>query len=292
MPKFDFSGWATRFNTKCSDGRTILSGAFDDNDGQTVPLVWQHKHDSPSNILGHALLEKREDGMYTYCTFNDTDLGKNAKELVKHGDITSLSIYANRLKEHEGEVAHGMIREVSLVLTGANPGAYIETVSIAHEAEGEFSAVIYNDNEDLCHGEEREEESMNELEHADEKTVRDVYNTLNDEQKELVNFIVGAILDGSMEHSDEVESEEVIGHAEEEVEVEEDMDIKEALGILAAEALDSLSHEDVDNADDIAALNAIKERYAELDEEDVEYAVDLITKYVDLEDEADDEIDE
>ena len=128
MEKYDFSGWATRANLRCSDGRTILKDAFKHNDGQTVPLVWAHKHDDPMLVLGHALLENRTEGVYAYCAFNETDSGKAAKELVQHGDIKSLSIYANQLKEQNGEVCHGNIREVSLVLAGANPGAFIESI--------------------------------------------------------------------------------------------------------------------------------------------------------------------
>ena len=125
---FDFSGWATRTNTLCSDGRTILNGAFKDCDGKKVPLVWNHQHNTADNILGHAYLENRDDGIYAYCKFNDTESGQNAKQLVEHGDVTALSIYANKLRQNEGKVLHGAIREVSLVISGANPGAYIENV--------------------------------------------------------------------------------------------------------------------------------------------------------------------
>ena len=130
MKKFDFSGWATRNNLKCSDGRTILKDAFKDNDGQTVPLVWNHQHNGPFNVLGHALLENRADGVYAYCTFNDTEQGRNAKLLVEHGDVSALSIFANQLRERASNVLHGAIREVSLVLAGANPGAFIDTVAL------------------------------------------------------------------------------------------------------------------------------------------------------------------
>ena len=129
---FDFSGYATKNDLKCSDGRTILRDAFKHQDGQRVPLVWQHMHNDPTNVLGHAILENREDGVYCYGKFNDTVAGREAKELVAHGDITSLSIYANQLKEQAKRVVHGAIREVSLVLSGANPGAVIENVAIAH----------------------------------------------------------------------------------------------------------------------------------------------------------------
>ena len=125
---YDFSGWATRNNLKCSDGRTIIKDAFKANDGLVVPLVWNHNHTDANNVLGHCLLENREDGVYTYGKFNDTEQGQNAKILVEHGDVTALSIYANQLKQQGGNVLHGQIREVSLVLAGANPGAFIDTV--------------------------------------------------------------------------------------------------------------------------------------------------------------------
>ena len=140
--EYDFSGWATKNGLKCSDGRTILKDAFKHNDGQTVPLVWNHQHNDPLNILGHARLENRESGVYAYCKFNDTPAGQNAKELVKHGDVSALSIYANQLKQQGDNVLHGCIREVSLVLAGANPGAFIDSV-LAHGAESEDEAVIY-----------------------------------------------------------------------------------------------------------------------------------------------------
>ena len=128
MEKYDFSGWATRNDLKCSDGRTIRKDAFAHNNGKTVPLVWNHQHNEPFNVLGHALLENRDQGVYAYCAFNETEAGQMAKQLVEHGDVTSLSIYANQLKQKGGDVLHGVIREVSLVLAGANPGAYIDSV--------------------------------------------------------------------------------------------------------------------------------------------------------------------
>ena len=153
--KYDFSGWATKNNIKCSDGRTILRDAFKHNDGQTVPLVWNHQHNESANVLGHAVLENREEGVYAYCTFNDTEAGKNAKLLVEHGDVTALSIYANQLKQNGSNVMHGTIREVSLVLAGANPGAFIDSI-IRHGEFCEDEAVIYT-GENLS------------LEHADQK---------------------------------------------------------------------------------------------------------------------------
>ena len=143
MEKYDFGGWATRNDVQCSDGRTIRKDAFKHNDGLVVPLVWNHNHDDPNNVLGHAMLENREEGVYTYGKFNDTEQGKNAKLLVEHGDIVSLSIYANQLKQQGGDVLHGAIREVSLVLAGANPGAYIETLNISHSDGSDDGVRIY-----------------------------------------------------------------------------------------------------------------------------------------------------
>ena len=184
---FDFSGWATRNNIRCSDGLTIRKDAFKDDNGKTIPLVWNHQHNDPMNVLGHALLENREDGVYAYCTFNDTEAGRNAKTLVKHGDVCSLSIYANQLRKNRNDVLHGCIREVSLVLAGANPGAYIDSISFSHSEESDESydgqAIIYTGEEiELSHSdeevkeseepekpEETKQESEEELAHADEK---------------------------------------------------------------------------------------------------------------------------
>ena len=157
MENFDFSGWATKANLKCSDGRVIMKDAFKHNDGQTVPLVWNHRHDDPNEILGHALLENRDEGVYAYCTFNDTESGKTGKLLVQHGDIVSLSIYANQLKQNMSNVIHGNIREVSLVLAGANPGASIESV-IKHGEECEEEAEIFTgENITIFHSDEDNE---------------------------------------------------------------------------------------------------------------------------------------
>ncbi len=215
---YDFSGWATRNDIECSDGRTIRKDAFKDNDGQKVPLVWNHNHDSIEEVLGHALLENREEGVYAYGKFNDTEAGQNAKKLVINGDIDKLSIYANRLKSQAKNVVHGCIREVSLVLAGANPGAYIDSVICHNDASGEDEeeGTIYTD-ATISIMEDHEEESENvseEIEHADdqegednmneEETIEDVFNTLSDKQKKAVYAIVGEAL----EHSDEDDEEE------------------------------------------------------------------------------------
>lgn len=208
--KFDFSGWATRNNLKCSDGRTILKDAFKDNDGQVVPLVWNHQHDDPTNTLGHALLENRDEGVYAYCSFNNTDKGRAAKEIVEHGDVVALSIFANQLKHRGAEVAHGVIREVSLVLAGANPGAFIDSV-LSHGDESEEGAVIYTGEAiSLAHSDEnpkneKEDEARPQNEDEDE-TVGDVFNTLTEKQKNVVYAMLGMVAEG--EGSDDGESEE------------------------------------------------------------------------------------
>ena len=220
---YDFCGWATRNNIRCSDGRVIKMDAFKDNDGKKVPLVWNHKHDDPYNVLGHALLENRSEGVYAYCTFNDTDQGRNAKALVDHGDVSALSIYANQLKQSGSDVVHGLIREVSLVLAGANPGAKIETV-VMHSDDGseEELLVICEYADDLEHSDEEveenteteeEENSMkNEevIEHADEKekTVQDVIDTMNEEQKKVLYALVGAALSGEETEKETKDDEE------------------------------------------------------------------------------------
>ena len=192
--KYDFSGWATKNNLRCSDGRTILKDAFKHNDGQTVPLVWNHQHNDPLNVLGHALLENREEGVYAYCKFNDTPAGTNAKMLVQHGDVSALSIYANQLKQQQGNVLHGQIREVSLVLAGANPGAFIDSV-IKHGDDSECEAVIYT-GEELEHS-DKEVEGVKE----DQKTIKDVVDSMTEEQKNVMYALIGQAIDEA-KHSD------------------------------------------------------------------------------------------
>ena len=201
--KYDFSGWATKNNIKCSDGRTILRDAFKHNDGQTVPLVWNHQHNESANVLGHAVLENREEGVYAYCTFNDTEAGQNAKLLVEHGDVTALSIYANKLKQNGGNVMHGTIREVSLVLAGANPGAFIDNV-IRHGEDCEDEAVIYTGEElVLQHADDQNNNKGDaEMDNKGEKTIQDVFDTLTEEQKNVVYALIGqALEDQSMAQS-------------------------------------------------------------------------------------------
>ena len=175
MERYDFSGWATRNNIRCSDGRTIRKNAFIENDGVTVPLVWQHRHNDPANVLGHALLENRDDGVFAYGSFNDTAEGQRAKSLVRHGDIKQLSIYANGLRQTpDGSVMHGNIREVSLVLSGANPGAYIQTLDVMHsddpDYDEEFDAEIYTGEDfSLSHSDEKKKPTIEEVEEVSEE---------------------------------------------------------------------------------------------------------------------------
>ena len=214
--KYDFGGYVTRNDLRCSDGRTIRHGAFADCDGKTVPLVWQHMHDSPDNVLGHALLENRDDGVYGYCSFNNTPFGIQAKGIVEHGDISSLSIYANKLKQQGGDVIHGVIREVSLVLAGANPGAFIDNLSFSH-GDGTYDtiedeAVIYSGTGIMMHADEEDDEKpaskQDDSEDGDDgETVEDVFNTLTEKQKNVVYAIIGAALEGeggqTAQHADD-----------------------------------------------------------------------------------------
>lgn len=213
MKKFDFSGWATRNDLLCSDGRTIRKDAFKGNDQQTVPLVWGHDHSDPNRVLGHALLENRDEGVYAYCTLNDSESGRAAKELVKHGDVRSLSIYANQLKQSGSDVVHGVIRELSLVLSGANPGAFIDSV-MAHGSDTETGIILgYDENIMLYHSEEattsQEKRKAATQKPEEEETVEDVFNTLNEKQKTVVYALVGqAIEDANGGSSDDEEDKD------------------------------------------------------------------------------------
>ena len=217
---YDFSGWATKADVRCSDGVTIKHDAFKDCDGKTVPLVWNHQHHSPENILGHALLKNKGEGVYAYCSFNDTASGQNAKELVKNGDISSLSILANELTKRGSDVIHGIIREVSLVLAGANPKAYIEEV-LAHSDDSDSgSFVMYFDEPiSLEHGEISDEPDEKTIVHAEEtakkedqsddnETIGDVFNTLSEKQKDVVYAMIGAALGETDEEDGEEETTE------------------------------------------------------------------------------------
>lgn len=220
MENYDFSGWATKANLKCSDGRIIRENAFKHNDGQKVPLVWNHQHADPNEVLGHALLENRKEGVYAYCKFNDTESGQTAKLLVQHGDVNALSIYANQLQQQGPNVMHGNIRELSLVLAGANPGAFIESV-IKHGEESDEEGIIYTgeqislehtglgDHEkelkhaDTTDGKKEDPKVADENKKTDgEKTVADVFNTLTEEQKTVVYAMIGQALEDKNDNSE------------------------------------------------------------------------------------------
>ena len=215
--KYDFSGWATKNGLRCSDGRTIMKDAFLHNDGQTVPLVWNHQHNDHMNILGHALLENRQEGVYAYCVFNETESGQNAKQLVEHGDVSALSIYANQLKQHGGNVLHGAIKEVSLVLAGANPGAFIDSI-IRHGEESTEECIIFTGDEiELYHAEETLNHKEEEIKMANEtkntageseETVADVFETLNEKQKTVVYALIGQALEEA-EAGGEIQQSEI-----------------------------------------------------------------------------------
>ena len=228
MPKklYDFAGWATKNDILCSDGRTIRHGAFSGDHGKTVPLVWNHRHDDANEVLGHALLEERPEGIYAYCSFNGTERGQNAKELVQHGDIVALSIFANQLKQRGGDVLHGAIKEVSLVLAGANKGALIDSVMEHGEEstdQAEIQFVGYGDIE-LYHA-EKEENDMNEEEkkaqgqeeESGEETVQDIYDSMDEKQKKVVAFLVGKAAEdakggsgdeGEVKHADDDQNDD------------------------------------------------------------------------------------
>lgn len=289
---YDFSGYATRNNIRCSDGRTIMKDAFADQDGQKVPLVYQHNHSDIDNVLGHAVLENRNDGVYCYGTFNNTPMGHDAKELVKHGDITALSIYANHLTERNKNVMHGNIREVSLVLAGANPGAYIDNVTLQH-SDGtqdllDDEAVIYSGEEIVLeHGDEESEDDMQYTNNpkmstakASDKTVQQVWDTFTDKQKDAVYALIGAAIGGAEEsvaqsdisHADDEESGETVQDIFDTLN-EEQKNVAYALIGLAVEQGDSDS-EDTDGENynsashseeegDIMYMNAFEQAGAE-----------------------------
>ena len=201
--KYDFAGWATKYNIGCSDGRTILKGAFAHCDEIVVPLVWNHTYDQPENIIGNAKLVNSDEGVYTYCSFNDTSTAETAKRLVKHGDITSLSIYANHLKQAGNIVMHGDIKEVSLVLAGANPGASIQEI-LVHGEISEGEATIYNDPDglELWH-EDVDEELEDELEDDSNETIADIYNSMTEKQKKAVAAIIDQLADDDESSSED-----------------------------------------------------------------------------------------
>ena len=212
----DFDGWATVAGIKCSDGRVISHHAFEQNDGAVVPLVWQHGHDNVTNVLGHAQLEKKAEGVYAYGFFNGSQQAEHARELIEHGDVTAMSIFANNLKQDGNVVKHGNIVEVSLVLKGANPKATIENVTMAHSDGEGYSAIIKMGDGDVSHEDfEGSEESDSEDESSNEdKTIGEILSTLTEEQLEAVNYLIAAAIDGESEDSEETneETEENMKH--------------------------------------------------------------------------------
>lgn len=267
--KYDFGGWVTKFDLKCSDGRTIRKGAFDDCDGKTVPLVWQHMHDSPANVLGHTELEVRPGGVYGYSYCNDSEMGQRAKMLVQNGDITAYSIYANQLKQKGGDVLHGVIREVSLVLAGANPGASIDMPTLEHaDEDAETEAFIYNDDNSvfLAHADnegdaEESSDDKGEKEMPKDKTVKDVFDSMTEEQKNVVYFMIGQALEDAGVKDDDDEDDDYD-------EDEEDEEVKHNLFDVDDMGNDVLSHD---------AMNAILtdgKRLGSLKESVLEHAED------------------
>ena len=210
--EYDFGGWATRNDLLCADGRTIRQNAFKDNDGKEVPIVWNHQHNSVENVLGHAVLENREDGVYAYGVFNDTKQGQDAKKILKNGDISSLSIWANKLTERNGDVIHGDIKELSLVLAGANPGAYVDFVLKHDEDTASALQACYDENLVIYHSDTQKEEKKNDdskssegekKDEKDHKTIEEILDTMNEEQLNVVCAIVGTIAPDGEEGDDE-----------------------------------------------------------------------------------------
>ena len=271
MDNYDFSGWATRNDLKCSDGRTIRRDAFKGNDGAIVPLVWNHEHNDPNAVLGHAMLENRDDGVYAYGTFNDTEQGQHAKKLLQNGDVRSLSIWANQLKQIGGDVMHGNIRELSLVLSGANPGAYVDFVMAHSDDEEDTLYASYDENIMLWHsdqppvdnkkGDNNMADTNTKPENKPEgKTIEDIINSMNEDQREVINYMVGLALeegekddegDDDMKHnvfeSGNQAQTNVLSHSDEQAIIalakqSNVGSLKQALEIYAEENSDTLSH--------------------------------------------------
>jgi HK97 family phage prohead protease len=277
MKTFDFSGWATRNNLKCSDGRTIIKDAFKQDDGQTVPLVWNHQHNDPLNVLGHALLENREEGVYAYCKFNETESGMNAKLLVEHGDVSALSIYANQLKQQGPNVLHGAIREVSLVLAGANPGAFIDSV-VSHGEDSDEEAIIFTGEDiSLYHADKTKKKP------EDEETVADVFNTLNEKQKTVVYAMIGQALEENKEPEDNnKEPEDNNKEPEDNNKEPEDNnnnndDSKGGKKVMKHNVFDKEdTHEDVLSHSDMEAIFADAKRYGSLKDSALAHGIENI----------------
>ena len=264
---YDFSGWATCPNLKCSDGRTIMNDAFKHHDGDIVPLVWNHQHNDPNNILGKALLHSRDGGLYAYCQFNDTEQGMNAKMLVEHGDISALSIYANDLKHNASRgVTHGNVREVSLVLAGANPGAFIDSI-MKHGEESDDEAIIYTDEPiEIYHADEEKGKSKEETEVAEEKktesskTVAEVIESMNEEQKTVMYGMIGEAL----KHVDEKEKDDGDENTD-----EEENEVKHNV-------FDNEDQKDVLSHSDMQAIFADAKRHGSLKESVLAHGIEDI----------------
>ena len=264
---YDFSGWATCPNLKCSDGRTIMNDAFKHHDGDIVPLVWNHQHNDPNNILGKALLHSRDGGLYAYCQFNDTEQGMNAKMLVEHGDISALSIYANDLKHNASRgVTHGNVREVSLVLAGANPGAFIDSI-MKHGEESDDEAIIYTDEPiEIYHADEDKGKSKEETEVAEEKkaengkTVAEIIESMNEEQKTVMYGMIGEAL----KHVDEKEEDDGDENTD-----EEENEVKHNV-------FDNEDQKDVLSHSDMQAIFADAKRHGSLKESVLAHGIEDI----------------
>ena len=264
---YDFSGWATCPNLKCSDGRTIMNDAFKHHDGDIVPLVWNHQHNDPNNILGKALLHSRDGGLYAYCQFNDTEQGMNAKMLVEHGDISALSIYANDLKHNANRgVTHGNVREVSLVLAGANPGAFIDSI-MQHGEESDDEAIIYTDEPiEIYHADEEKGKSKEETEVAEEKkaesgkTVAEIIESMNEEQKTVMYGMIGEAL----KHVDEKEEDDGDENTD-----EEENEVKHNV-------FDNEDQKDVLSHSDMQAIFADAKRHGSLKESVLAHGIEDI----------------
>ena len=288
MAKFDFSGWATANDYKCSDGRTIRRGAFADMDGKTVPLVWGHQHDSPTDVLGHALLENRDEGVYMYGSFNNSAKAQDAKEAVQHGDIKYLSIYANHLKQSPAkEVLHGVIREVSLVYGGANPGAFIDNVALAHgdgsfeEVEDEAVMCFFKDIE-LEHSDDDEKKGDNPVadkkeekkEEKKEPTVADIYEGMTDDQKAVCQFLVNEAVKDAQTGEDDDE-EDAAEHSDLEEEGDDVMKHNVFDGNDMTQGGDVLTH------DEMATIIADAKRYGSLKDSFLAHAEDYGIEQID-----------
>lgn len=264
---YDFSGWATCPNLKCSDGRTIMNDAFKHHDGDIVPLVWNHQHNDPNNILGKALLHSRDGGLYAYCQFNDTEQGMNAKMLVEHGDISALSIYANDLKHNASRgVTHGNVREVSLVLAGANPGAFIDSI-MKHGEESDDEAIIYTDEPiEIYHADEEKGKSKEETEVAEEKkaesskTVAEIIESMNEEQKTVMYGMIG----------------EALKHVDEKEENDGDENTDEEENEVKHNVFDNEDQKDVLSHSDMQAIFADAKRHGSLKESVLAHGIEDI----------------